>query len=294
MTTRVSFSQYAKWLNCPWQWKLEYVDGFKPEEKSIDLIFGTTMHEVIQDWLKDYFYSNRKFKNIDLNYVLKKTLKKNFLEEVIVNEDDIKIYPCDVSTYLEYYKDGCEILDHVQRYAKDFFPTKNCELLGCEIAIEDLEVKSGVNVVCYLDIVIVDKDENLIYIFDLKTSKDGWNIYKKKDPKKVDQILLYKKFYSEKFGVPMENIIPRFIILKRKINENSDYPVKRLAKFEPSHGKGSLKKVEESWNQFLNTSFDESGNVKLDNLQATPSKWNCNFCPFKNRKDLCEWGIGDE
>ena len=47
----VSYSQYSMYYKCPRSWKLAYIDNLRKKESNIHLVFGTSMHEVIQDWL---------------------------------------------------------------------------------------------------------------------------------------------------------------------------------------------------------------------------------------------------
>ena len=49
---KISYSQYSIWANCPLAWKLRYVDDVKFDDSSINTVFGTAMHEVIQEWLE--------------------------------------------------------------------------------------------------------------------------------------------------------------------------------------------------------------------------------------------------
>ena len=47
-------------------------------------------------------------------------------------------------------------------------------------------------------------------------------------------MLLYKKFYSEKYEIPLDKIKVEYQILKRKISENFEYPIPRISKFVPN------------------------------------------------------------
>lgn len=280
----VSYSQYKMFATCPRQWKLTYADGNWLQGDSIDTIFGHAMHEVIQGWLPIHFDDEKKAKRIDLTGILKEKLILNF-KKSIVEKDGTKTFVCDKQTLQEYYEDGCAILGHLQKYGKDFFPTKGYRLVGCEVPLHML-VRPGLRFKAYLDIVIHDIKLNQYHIIDLKTSRLGWYPGQKKDPKRTNQILLYKKFYSQQYNVPVENIFPKFIILKRKIKENSDFIIRRLSNFEPSHGTVSLNKATAAWEKFLNECFDANGNFKT-NVKPTPSESNCKYCPFNTREDLC-------
>ena len=48
---KISYSQYSLWKQCPYQWKLQYVDGIRDYTDSIHTLFGTSMHEVIQAFI---------------------------------------------------------------------------------------------------------------------------------------------------------------------------------------------------------------------------------------------------
>jgi len=54
---RISYSNISTYLNCPRQWKLRYIDKLDVRTDTIDTVYGTSMHETVQDFLKKY-YSN--------------------------------------------------------------------------------------------------------------------------------------------------------------------------------------------------------------------------------------------
>lgn len=282
----VSYSQYKIWKTCPLQWKLLYVDNVEIAGDSIESIFGGAMHDTIQEWIPSHFEDSKRARKVDLNPVLKEKLISRFQDTITTDQTGSKQYVSDAVTLQEYFNDGCAILSHIQKYGEEFFPTRGFQLMGCEIKLV-MELGKGLKFKAYIDILIHDTKLNHYHIIDLKTSRAGWYEPQKKDPLKVNQVLLYKKFWSEKFNVPPDNIFPRFIILKRKIKDHPDFIVRRIANFEPSHGKISLKKASESWEEFLTECFDESGNIRVDNLKATPSEKNCRYCPFANNEALC-------
>jgi len=125
-------------------------------------------------------------------------------------------------------------------------------------------------------------------IYDIKTSTRGWGDKEKKDEIKQFQILLYKTYFSEQFGIPIENIDVKFFILKRKIWEKSEFPQKRVQEFIPANGKTKINKAKNALNSFIDNIFNTDGSYKNTDHLAQPSKSNCMYCPFKNRKDLCE------
>ena len=77
-----------------------------------------------------------------------------------------------------------------------------------------------------------------------------------KDEIKQFQILLYKHYFSEQFGVPVDNINVKFFILKRKIWEESDFPQKRIQEFIPANGKTKVKKAKTALIEFIENTFN--------------------------------------
>lgn len=287
---RISYSQYSMWAGCPKRWKLNYIDELKKRDNTIHTIFGTAMHEAIQGWLSVLYSDKVRAKSYDLEGYFKDHLMRLFKENISQDDTGESVYLCDMDTLKQFYRDGCAILDHVRTYQKEFFPTMGYKLIGCEIPLE-VPVANGIVFVGFIDIVIAHPRTNKIFIYDLKTSKRGW-YYEKNDPMKLAQILLYKNFYSELFEVPIDNITPEFIILKREVDENSKWGAKRISKFEPANGKPSMKNAVQGFNNFISSTFDENGHVQLSTLVATPSKKACQWCEFKNRTDLCPESYG--
>ena len=61
---KISYSQLSMYNDCPFRWKLNYVDDLRIFESNIHLIFGTAMHEVLQTYLEVMY--NDSIKNADL------------------------------------------------------------------------------------------------------------------------------------------------------------------------------------------------------------------------------------
>lgn len=285
---RISYSQYSFWANCPHAWKLKYVDNIRFEDASIHTIFGTSCHEVIQEWLTQYVYAGKDnlAKSIDLSDTLKQKFITLFQKNTTTDAKGNKVFLCDKKTLMEFYGQGCEIISYVQQHRNKLFPSKDTILVGVEYPIE-AEVRPGVTFVGYVDIIIKNEKTGKITIIDLKTSRTSWTQSQKSDPIKLNQILLYKKFISEKFNTPLEMIGTEFVILKRTISENSPYPIPRVSSFEPSNGKPSVNRAWGHIEQFLNECFDGTGSYKIDTIKATPSKDSCKYCVYKDKEIYC-------
>ena len=139
-----------------------------------------------------------------------------------------------------------------------------------------------------------DKKNDHYTIIDIKTSTRGWGDKAKKDKTKAQQILLYKKYYSEQYKVPMENIDVSFFIVKRKIYENSDYPQKRIQEWSPVNstftnktaGKNLIRGAVRDFQEFINECFTQEG-IPLDKEHKKNVTPLCGWCPYNDKPDLC-------
>ena len=69
----VSYSQLSMYQECNYHWYLAYVRGLKSNEKSIHLLFGSSMHSTLQEYLKEMFdHSIKNADAIDLIATLQK------------------------------------------------------------------------------------------------------------------------------------------------------------------------------------------------------------------------------
>ena len=196
--------------------------------------------------------------------------------------------PCSQLDLEEFYGDGRRILEWFMKHIGKFYSKSGFELIGIEIALNK-EIKKGVNFIGYIDIVLRDIAEDTIVIIDLKTSTQGWNKYQKEDKLKNSQILLYKKYYSELFNVPLSKIRVEFQIMRRKMPEDAPYPVPRISKHVPPNGAPSVNKVYDEFMSFIDIVFDDEGNFRDIPYPKVPgnNKKNCKWCEF-NARGLCD------
>ena len=282
---RISYSQISMYSECPLRWKLNYVDKLKISESNIHLIFGTSMHEVLQHYLNVmYGETAKKADEIDLNEMLRDKLIEQFK---LAEEKDGKS-PCTKEELMEFFDDGVNIIDFFKKRRGEYFSKRDWELIGCEIPIE-VDLKNNIKMVGYLDIVMRHIPTDSIKIIDIKTSTMGWNKWMKKDENKTQQLLLYKQFYSKQYNHPIERIEVEYFIVKRKLWEKAMFPQKRVQKFAPASGKPSMNKVNGRLLNFVNEAFTEDGKKKGD-MVATPSKKSCKWCEFKGT-EYCDKGI---
>ena len=182
------------------------------------------------------------------------------------------------------------ILDFIKKKRGEYFSSRNWHLVGIEIPIVIAPDKRYNNILYngFIDLVLYNEPTDTFTIYDIKTSTRGWGDKEKKDEIKQFQVLLYKQFFSEQFGVPEDSINVEFFILKRKIWEQSEFPQKRIQQFAPAAGKIKMKKAKAALTKFIEDVFNIDGTFKSTDHQPNPDKSNCKYCPYKGKKDLCD------
>ena len=283
---KVSFSQYSMWSSCPQQYKLNYIDKLGESSGNIHTLFGSAMHETIQHYLSVmYGVSKKQADEIELDSLLLDRMKENFTKEKEALSEGT---PCTQLELEEFYGDGRRILSWFKKYCSKFYSKSGYELVGIEIPL-NANIKTGVHFIGFIDIVLKDLAENSIIIVDLKTSTMGWNQYQKADKMKNSQILLYKKYYSELFNIPLTKIKVEYQIMRRKLPEDSAFPIPYISKHVPPNGSPSVNKVYDEFMEFINTVFDDGGAFKDIEFPKVPgqNKKNCKWCEFMNR-GICD------
>jgi uncharacterized protein YnzC (UPF0291/DUF896 family) len=281
----ISHSQMTIYNSCNYRWGLHYRDGKKINTPSISLIFGIALHECIQEYLNVlYNQSKAAADRLDLETKFKDLLRSSYLSEYKKNKNK---HFSSVEEIDEHCIDGLEILRYFKRKSGNYFSKKGYHLVGCEVPV-NYNILPYLGFIGSLDIVLYHEPTDTIEIIDIKTSTRAWSPkYQQKDEVKLSQILLYKTFFSTQFDFPIEKINVKFLILKRKINENSEYKEKRIQEFSPASGKGKINKSLDLLNKFVFKAFDSEGNVIKEKFEKSPSLHNCKFCPYNDREDLC-------
>jgi RecB family exonuclease len=267
------------WSSCPQQYKLHYIDGLSQSTSNIHSVFGSAMHETLQEYLDKCLRISKSQadKMMDLKEMLKNKMKDFYLKE-------LEQYQKHISTkeeMIEFLEDGNLILDYFQKPKNfnNFFSLKDDELVAIEQPI-NTKILENVNFLGFIDFIVRNKKNGKYRVIDFKTSTKGWSKYQKADPIKNTQILLYKKFYAEMLNISQDMIEVEFIILKRKVSENTDYNIPRISRHIPANGKPSINKAWNGFLSFVNEVFDENGNYKTDiEYYKKPSKM-CNYCEF--------------
>ena len=290
----ISYSQLSMFLSCPKKWALQYRDGHKIYTPTINTVFGTAIHETLQHYLSVvYNESGAAADRIDLESYFEDKFREVYSKEYQNNK---KIHFSDPEVMREFFDDGVAIINFVKKRRGEYFSSRGWHLVGIEIPIVITPDKRYNNLYFngFIDLVMYHEPTDEFVIYDIKTSTRGWGDREKKDELKQFQILLYKTYFSEQFGVPVDNIDVKFFIVKRKIWEESDFPQKRIQEFTPANGKTKINKAKSALNSFIEEAFSIDGSFKSTDHQPNPSKNSCMFCPYKDKKDLCSSAILDK
>jgi len=286
--SKVSYSQYTMYANCPHQWKLNYMDGNRTFDPSLHLVFGTAMHETLQSWL-DVLYNKSPKEATQLD--LGKMLYDGMVSEYKVMREQTGVDFSTPSEMEEFLEDGIEILNFITKNRIDYFNTRQLRLVAIELPIYSKAIEShNVHMMGFLDLVFEDTYQNKLVIWDIKTSTRGWNKYQKADKTKTAQLVLYKKFLSEQYSYPIDKIDVKYFIVRRKLDEGMMYAQKRVQEFTPSNGKPTVNKITKSFEDFIRNAFNEDGSYRTESefpALAGKNNKNCKYCPFKTDYEKC-------
>jgi hypothetical protein len=293
----ISYSQMSLFRSCPYRWKLQYKDKIKVFTSSIHTVFGTAIHETMQEYLTVmYDKSARVADEIDLEDLFQTNFISEYQKQYKSNNNE---HFSSAEEMREFFEDGVAILNWFRKKRSKYFSKRGWHLVGCEIPLTIAPNKMYNNILYtgYLDVVLYNENTGEFKIIDIKTSTRGWKERDKKNEDKQYQLLLYKQFFSEQYGIPLKDIEIEFFIVKRKVlsfdDENimSPHQAYRVQTFSPPSGKIKLSRAKKAIDNFIKECFVSSGEIKEIEYPKSPSKWNCTFCPFKENLELCGEGL---
>lgn len=285
----ISYSQFSQFSTCNHQWYLNYPGGYKTYSPTIHTMFGTALHETIQEWLSTlYSESVKKALEADLSALLFNKLKKLYKQERELKGEDFTT-PQELQ---EFWQDGIEILEYLKRKRSSYFPTKGTYLVGVEIPILQ-QLLPNLYFKGFIDLIFYNSTVDKYLIIDIKTSTRGWTKYQKQDEIKLSQLILYKEFFSRQFNIDIDKIDIQYFIVKRKIPTDPEFAsmARRVQEFSPPSGKVKRGKVLTQIDKFVKEAFTDQGEYRQRTYLPSPSKHSCMFCPFREKKDLCNASI---
>ena len=272
---KISYSQFSKWDKCPYTWKLDYVDKIGTFKGNIYTLFGSALHETIQAYLVCYYERTiKEADNLPLNDILQYRMEENYKQSKAQHGDDFEVTLPEMK---EFFQDGINIIKEFKKKKGSHFPKKNTELLGIEVSL-NYPMPGNMKFNGYMDVVLHNKVTGRVKIIDIKSASFGWNKYQKADKNKTNQLLLYKQFFAKERDIPIDKIEVEYLILKRKLYENIQYPQKRLQVFSPASGKPSINKVLRRLQEFMEECYDKDGNIIPNDYQKCEKHKKCRLC----------------
>ena len=280
----VSYSQFSIYNTCPHQWYLSYIENKNPYQASIHTVFGTAFHETLQKYI-DVMYneSGAAADRLDLEILF----TERFREVYSAEYEKTKEHFSNAQEMREFFDDGVAILKWIKARRNKLFTIRKVKLLGIEMPLL-VGLTKNVYLKGYIDFILYDEDLQKVYIYDIKTSTRGWGEREKKDDNKLAQILLYKEYFGRQFGFDVDRIEVEYFIVKRKIWEESEFPIPRVQSFKPASGKTKRKQAVENLNNFIKDCFDESGKPQIKSYLKNIGESSCKWCPYADKPDLCD------
>ena len=203
---------------------------------------------------------SRKQYRIDNKQKIAKRMKdyQEINKEKIANQNKHFTEPGELR---EFYEDGVEIIREFTKNKGKYFSKRGWHLVGIELPLILNPHMKYPNIMfqAYLDVVLYHEPTNSLKIIDIKTSKQGWSKKEKANEQKQYQLIAYKKYFSEIYNIPLDNIEIEFMIVKRKPFQSEDFVIKRIQIFKPASGKVKLNKVSKSIENFVESAFDRNG-----------------------------------
>jgi hypothetical protein len=273
----ISYSAISTYQKCPKAWQLLYRDKVVPFTQNTYLVFGTAMHETIQEWLRVlYEESVKAATDLDLNTLLYDNMIKAYKSSKAQNGHE----HFSTSEQLnEFWTDGRHILEWLKKERTAYFSTKNMQLVGIETLLYQ-DLKPGVKFKGLIDLVFYYPNTDTWTIMDIKTSTRGWNDDAKKDIKLTAQVILYKEFFSRQFDIPKDKINLEYFVVKRRVPKDTEFASmrRRVQTFTPNDGPRKTKQVLDGLYKFLDEVLDESNEYLQGDFQCNSPIGKCNEC----------------
>jgi ATP-dependent exoDNAse (exonuclease V) beta subunit len=252
--SNVSFSALKIWKDCPYKYKLAYIDkieGFKGNEHTA---FGTALHEACEKKLLDTSLNEQAIFNSKFEEELKNIFKDTEYNSKLINEmkeQGNALAPLIIPALQKEFG-NFTILNTEEEL---LHPLK-------EIANSDRNFKG------YIDLILKAEDGRII-ILDWKTCSWGWDIEKKSDALTSYQLTYYKHFYMLKHNIDPKNIETYFGLLKRTAKKD------RVELFRVTSGPKKVQNALKLLNDFT---------YNIDKNFFPKNRMSCENCDFKINK----------
>ena len=200
----VSYSEVKLWHECPRKHKLQYIDKIDGFKGNLHTAFGTAIHSVCEHGLLNEDLDRGKHFLDEFAKEIKSLEKKGVEVEHDLYHQMLEQYEPIVDSFrdeLDNYFENCEVVSTEERLCED-------------MEGHDLKFKG------FIDLVVKTEDGKY-HILDWKTTSWGWNSRRKSDKIVNYQLTLYKYFWAQKHGVPLDKVETHFGLLKRTAKKNN-------------------------------------------------------------------------
>jgi putative RecB family exonuclease len=209
-----SHSKVSTFENCPYQYKLRYIDKAEPDiPETIELFMGKRVHETLEKLYKD-----KKFKKLVSKATLIKFYKDNWDKQI---SDDILVVK-EGLTAENYKKMGIKFIED---YYDKYKPFDQLTILGLETE-DRMTLKDGSQWHVRIDKFACDDKRNY-YVCDYKTNANM------KDQEEADsdrQLAMYSIWVKDKFkdAKSVKLVWHMLAFNKEAISERNDKQLKKL------------------------------------------------------------------
>lgn len=276
-TKHISYSSISTYNKCPKLWELQYLRNAIPFTQTIYTVFGTAMHETIQEWLTVMYHDKVKAAmEMDLDKLLYTNLVKAYKSaKAIMNHQHISTQ----EELTQFWIEGKHILNYLKKNRAGYFSSKTMMLAGVETLLYQ-ELKPGVTFKGLVDLVFYNINSDTWTIMDIKTSTSGWREDQKKNPNLTAQVILYREFFAKQFGIDRDKIEVEYFIVKRRVPKDAEFASmqRRVQEFRPNTGPRKTKQVIESMNKFIADVIDENGEYIDKDYKCNNPFGKCEHC----------------
>ena len=209
----ISYSEWKNWHICPHYHKLTYIDKVTQFQGNIFTAFGKALHTVCELTLT----SPEKYRG---SGTIEALVKEQFLKELKALPEDEQQRAKRDFKLKEWLVSGVEIIPDLYRCLTEKFGKlgEDWEVLAAEEQLyepitEFTEAEK--NFKGFIDLVVMSKKDKKVHLIDWKTCSWGWKREKKSDTILSYQLVYYKHFWSQKYGVDPKDVDCHFVLLKR-------------------------------------------------------------------------------
>jgi len=259
--THLSYSELVQWNFCSHFHKLKYIDKADIPDNydgpASAGILGTALHYTCEQIMHKRANTDEEQWNAFLSSI-EKSLKD---EENKLSERDKKKLLNESAMIEEHKALWKPIFSEIEPAFKDYFG--EYEVVATEFRLMELiEYGNGWNFKGFIDLILKTSDGKY-HIVDLKSCSFGWLPEKKNSAIVNYQLTLYKIFYSQKTGIPLENIETHFALLKRTAKKN------RVEIFRVTSGNKKMQNANDLLRKAL---------YNLQNKRYLKNRSNCGNC----------------